>query len=273
MAQLQSDFASTNFYDNSYYGGHYGLVSDFNLVQDYTLKYFSGFVDGVKTAAATPQLLTTIPGGLNPDSFPPGYFPPALQEVIVQYPGDSIAQYVNGQNAWLYGFELIYQQRLSYLPGLLHGLEISANYSYTKSREKGVPPPHRSSHTHRPVTPQLQHQPYLRHQTPFDARGTRLQRTQPFSYSWISPSLVKGADPSGLGPFGPSGDVFTLPHLQVDAQASYRVFRGWSAVVSGLNLNNEVFGYYTGSTQFVNQREYYKPTISGGIRYNFQSGR
>ena len=58
--------------------------------------------------------------------------------------------------------------------------------------------------------------------------------------------------PSGLGPIGPSGDVYTLPHFQVDAQASHRVFRGLSAVVSGLNLNNEVFGYYTGSTQFVN---------------------
>ena len=40
-------------------------------------------------------------------------------------------------------------------------------------------------------------------------------------------------------------------------------------MVSGLNLNNEVFGYYTGSDQFVNQREYYKPTYTGGLRYNF----
>jgi hypothetical protein len=36
-----------------------------------------------------------------------------------------------------------------------------------------------------------------------------------------------------------------------------------------LNLNNEVFGYYQGSTPFVNQREYYKPTYTGGLRYNF----
>ena len=92
-----------------------------------------------------------------------------------------------------------------------------------------------------------------------------------FSYNWISPDLAagSGADPSGLGPKGPSGDVWTLAHLQIDAQATYRVWRGMSVLVSGLNLNNEVFGYFTGSDQFVNQREYYKPTYTGGVRYDF----
>ena len=90
-----------------------------------------------------------------------------------------------------------------------------------------------------------------------------------FSYNWIAASLAPGAgaDPSGLGPTGPSGDVWTLAHFQVDAQATYRVWKGLSLLVSGLNLNNEVFGYYTGSDQFVNQREYYKPTYTGGLRW------
>jgi hypothetical protein len=96
-----------------------------------------------------------------------------------------------------------------------------------------------------------------------------------FSYSYVSPAYVTGStiDPSGLGPKGPSGDVYTLAHFQVDAQASYRFYKGFSAVVSGLNLNNQVFGYYTGSTNFVNQREFYKPTYSGGLRYNLQRNR
>jgi hypothetical protein len=94
-----------------------------------------------------------------------------------------------------------------------------------------------------------------------------------FQYSYISPALVSGADVSNLGPTGPSGDIWTLAHYQVDAQASYRIWRGLSAKVVGLNLNNEVFGYYQGSDQFVNQREYYKPTYTGGLRYNFGAGR
>ena len=44
-------------------------------------------------------------------------------------------------------------------------------------------------------------------------------------------------------------------------------------VIVGLNLNNEVFGYYQGSDQFINQREYYKPSYTGGLRYNFAQGR
>jgi hypothetical protein len=59
----------------------------------------------------------------------------------------------------------------------------------------------------------------------------------------------------------------------VDAQASYRAWRGLNVIVNGLNLTNEVFGYYTGSTQFVNQREYYKPTYTVGLHYTFNPER
>ena len=39
-------------------------------------------------------------------------------------------------------------------------------------------------------------------------------------------------------------------------------------MVYGLNLNNEVFGFYNGSPQYVVQREFYKPTIAFGVRIN-----
>jgi hypothetical protein len=57
--------------------------------------------------------------------------------------------------------------------------------------------------------------------------------------------------------------------MQVDAQASYRFWHGFNAMISGLNLNNEAFGYHTGSSQFANRREYYSPTFTGGIHYDF----
>ena len=219
-----------------------------------------------------PQILMTIPGtGLA--SLPAGYFPPATAGAIAQYPGDTITQYANGQNAWLYGFEVSYQQHMSYLPGVLRGLGISANYSYTKSREKAVP-----LRTDSPTL--IDQAPNTFNISPtYDTKrlsvraGLAYNGASLFTYNYISPSLVSGADPSGLGPKGPSGDVYTLAHFQVDAQGSYRFYKGLSAVVSGLNLNNQVFGYYTGSTAFVNQREFYKPTYSGGLRYNFIRNR
>ena len=68
-------------------------------------------------------------------------------------------------------------------------------------------------------------------------------------------------------PNGPLGDNYFFPHLQVDAQAGARLYRGLSLVFDGLNLNNEVFGFYNGSPQYMTQREYYKPTYSASLRW------
>jgi hypothetical protein len=59
----------------------------------------------------------------------------------------------------------------------------------------------------------------------------------------------------------------------VDAQVSYRLPHGHGIhfIVSMLNLNNEVFGFYQGSEQFPIQREYYSRTISGGLRWTSNS--
>jgi TonB-dependent receptor len=224
-----------------------------------------------------PQVQITLPATVNVAQLPPGYFSPALQSDLTQYPGDTITQVINGQNAYIYGFELSYQQHLSFLPRILSGLGVSANYSYTASREKGLPL--RSDH---PTT--IDQAPNTWKISPtydtrrFSARvGLAYDQASLFSYGYVDPSLLPtpaankpNSDPYNLGPKGPEGDVFTLSHYQVDAQASYRFWKGVSVVVDGLNLNNEVFGYYQGSTQFVNQREYYKPTYTAGLRYNLQ---
>jgi TonB-dependent receptor len=249
-------------------------ANNYDVLYEYYLRPL-GLVQGgffFKQLTA-PQVQTTIPGGLSLSAFPPGYFSAATQSVLAQYPTDAITQYINGKNAYIYGLELSFQQHFSYLPGVLKGLGVSANYSYTASKEKGLP-----LRSDSPTT--IDQSPNTFKLSPtydtkrFSARvGLAYDQASLFQYVYVSPTYVTGADPSGLGPSGPSGDTFTLTHFQVDAQVSYRFFKGITAVVSGLNLNNEVFGYYTGSTPFVNQREYYKPTYSGGLRYNFSAGR
>ena len=249
-------------------------ANNYDLLYEYSLHPL-GLIQGgffFKQLTA-PQVQVTLPGNLNLAAFPPGYFPVSVQQAISQYPGDAITQFTNGQNAYIYGLELSFQQHFGYLPGVLRGLGISANYSYTASREKGLP-----LRSDSPTT--IDQSPNTWKVSPtydtkrFSARvGLAYDGASLFSYSYVSPTYVSGADPSGLGPSGPSGDVWTLTHFQVDAQASYRFYKGLRAVVSGLNLNNEVFGYYTGNSNFVNQREYYKPTYTGGLRYSFSSAR
>jgi len=84
-------------------------------------------------------------------------------------------------------------------------------------------------------------------------------------YIW-SYQFQDGA-PGGIR--GPLGDTYLYPHTQVDAQVSYWIPRGHGlqAIVSLLNLNNEVFGFYNGSEPFPIQREYYSRTISAGVRW------
>jgi outer membrane receptor protein involved in Fe transport len=74
-------------------------------------------------------------------------------------------------------------------------------------------------------------------------------------------------DGANLGIKGPSGDIYLYSHFQLDAQVSIRIRNGLSLLAQGENLTNEVFGFYSGSPSYVDQREYYKPTFSLGFRW------
>jgi len=67
--------------------------------------------------------------------------PQVIQQnpLLAPYPNGTVSQPINGSGAHLYGFEIAYQQPLTFLPGLLSGFGLSANYGYTKSSTVGVP--------------------------------------------------------------------------------------------------------------------------------------
>jgi hypothetical protein len=58
--------------------------------------------------------------------------------------------------------------------------------------------------------------------------------------------------------------------ITLHAQGSVYLGKGLTAIASGLNLNNEVFGFYQGSPQFFIQREYYRPTYTFGVRWDLR---
>ena len=51
-------------------------------------------------------------------------------------------------------------------------------------------------------------------------------------------------------------------------QGSVRLEKGFTFVAYILNTNNEVFGFYNGSSQYLIQREYYQPTYALGLRWS-----
>jgi TonB-dependent receptor len=186
----------------------------------------------------------------------------------------------NAGSAYVYGFEIAYQQHFTYLPGLLGGAGLSANYGYSASQLTFPPllnPDGSPSGIQRTDKPDLLRQaPHTWNISPtYDKRnlsvrlGLSYNAANIFAYNY-SDSNAGAFDPTsggGGGIKGPNGDVYLYSHLQVDLQGSYRLPKGFTAVAYALNLNNEVFGFYQGSTIYPIQREFYKQTFGGGLRW------
>ncbi len=172
---------------------------------------------------------------------------------------------VNGARAHVGGIEMAWQQRLRFLPGLLNGTGVRTNYSYTTSRASFPSDFGRTDH------------PSLIRQAPnnwnvdvtYDKKGisARMGLTHNDGYIWS----YAGSNATATA----AGDTYLYPHTQVDAQVSYWIPRGHGlqALVSMLNLNNEVFGFYNGSERYPIQREYYNRTISLGLRWTLSPER
>jgi TonB-dependent receptor len=203
-----------------------------------------------------------------------GFFYKNLQNPIItrtyelddyQPPGGPLSNYlatqpVNAGSAWIVGFEAAYLQHFTFLPGMWAGLGLSANYGHTASRTSGIPG--RSDNP-----PLLRTSPNAFNISPTYDRG-RLSLRVGISYNQASIYGYQYTDGMPGGVNGPLSDIYFYSHIQLDAQASIRMTRGLSFVIYGLNLNNEVFGFYQGAPQYMIQREYYQPTVAAGFRWS-----
>jgi TonB-dependent receptor len=191
--------------------------------------------------------------------------------------GFRLVRSVNGPNAHITGFEAAWEQRFSFLPGLMNGFGVAANYSYTTSR---VTFPANFSPATAGGQGRIDH-PDLPRQAPnnwnagltydkarFSMRfAVSHNDTNIFAYNYGHIDAATDKDPI-LGIHGANGDVYFYAHTQFDVQGSYRLYKGLSFFAYGLNLSNEVFGFYQGSKIYPNQREYYHPTVAVGMRWS-----
>ena len=187
-----------------------------------------------------------------------------------QFAGFQLNQSINGPNAHITGFEAAWEQRLSRLPGLLNGLGVAANYSYTSS-QVSFPVGFSGGRTDHPSllrqAPNTWNLGFTYDKARFSMRfGVSHNDANIYAYNYSASPGVSVNDPI-LGLKGPTGDIYLYAHTQFDVQGSYRVGRGLSLVAYGLNLSNEVFGFYQGSGIYPIQREYYHPTVAAGIRW------
>jgi TonB-dependent receptor len=184
--------------------------------------------------------------------------------------GLRLLQSINGPSAHIQGIEVSWEQRFSFLPGLLSGFGVSANYSYTQS---GVTFPSTFDGGRIDNAPLSRQAPntwnagFTYDKARFSMRFAASHNDaniQFYNYSHVDAATDR--DPI-LGLKGPGGDVYFYAHTQFDIQGSYRIAKGFRFEASGLNLSNEAFGFYQGSTIYPIQREFYKPTVSFGFRW------
>jgi TonB-dependent receptor len=181
-------------------------------------------------------------------------------------------QSVNAGSAHLFGFEIAYLQRFSFLPGILGGFGLSGNYSYTDSGTGGLY--NRLDHPHL-----LRQAPNTWNISPTFDKGRFSYRlglsyndANIFQYQYVDGSAqattptAKGPTPGGLT--GPNSDTYLYAHFQIDMQGSIRLEKGFTFIGAILNVNNEVFGFYNGTSPYMIQREFYRPTYSVGLRWS-----
>jgi TonB-dependent receptor len=163
---------------------------------------------------------------------------------------------VNGPSGKIYGLEAAWQQKLTFLPGLLDGLGVNLNYTYSKS-ESTFP---------------------LRGSEKFSIPGqTGTAGNAGIFYDKGPLSLRTGVNYAGkfrvtVSPLGKDADTYRLERTQVDVAGSYQIRPDTKFFIEGINLTNTPFRGSVGDRDNRGgggddpSREIYKPWWMVGIR-------
>ena len=162
----------------------------------------------------------------------------------------------NGGSGHILGFEGEWNQRLVFLPGMLAGLGFDANFTHVDSRALVDP----ATGRHAPVQRQSPNLANVALTYDFGAVSARA------GWAYQGANIISYGDGSAQ----PTGDTYFYAHSQVDASIIYNFNSRLQVQLQGLNLNNAVFGLFTGKPNhdYSIQREYYGSTIYLGAKYN-----
>jgi TonB-dependent receptor len=190
------------------------------------------------------------------------------QGPATEFDGYYATQPTNGGDAHLVGAEFDFSRPLDFIPGVPRALGFDVNWTQVYSRAAIA--------KDTATTAATLGNPVIRY-----ARLPRQSNSLGnFALTWDSHRVSARAawqyqgqsiDSYGDGSPTPDGDNWFLPHSQLDASVSVDVRDNIAVQVLGLDLNNAVFGFGTGSsrTQFSAQREYYGRSLIVSLKYAF----
>jgi len=151
--------------------------------------------------------------------------------------------------ATILGFEVNWQQQLTFLPGFLDGFGIYANYTYTKStadlpgRENATLPGQAGNTANFALS--------------YQKAGFTGQISLNYQDSFI---FEVGEDEEH--------DVYYKDHFQLDFSANQEIIGGLSVYLQLVNVNNAPLYYYIGKEDRPIQREFYSWWLQAGLKWN-----
>lgn len=176
------------------------------------------------------------------------------------YPGSEgividLTQAQNGGKADLYGFEIAYQQNLTFLPGFLKGLSVYANYTWTKS----------NANIQSRENPDEEEEIRLPGQAKqvgnfslgYDLGRVNVRLAANFNGEYISEI---GEDQGE--------DLFVKDRLQLDATATVTITPQLRFFAEFLNITNQPFEVYQGEENRYIQREFYSWWTRIGLKFD-----
>jgi len=186
-----------------------------------------------------------------------GFFYKNLQDFIFNRTFDAtldgidveLTQAQNGETADLFGFEVAYQQNLTFLPGALRGLSVYANYTYTQSNAQiqgrgDVRLPGQASHVGNFALG-------------YDLNRLNIRMASNFNGEYLS-EVGEEADE----------DFYVKDRLQLDLTATYTINQKLRVFAEFLNISNQPFEVYQGDKERYVQREFYSWWSRIGVKFD-----
>lgn len=179
-----------------------------------------------------------------------------------EYPGSegdviTLSQSQNGDNAALFGFEIAYQQNLTFLPGFLKGFSVYANYTYTSSNAK-IQSRDGDTPTQEEIRLPGQAESVGNLSLAYDLNRFNIRVSGNFNGEYMS---EVGEDSSE--------DLFVNNRFQLDATATVTITPSIRVFAEFLNLTNQPFEVYQGSKDQFVQREFYSWWSRVGVKFDF----
>lgn len=178
----------------------------------------------------------------------------------IDYEGYDEATYEdwnNGDGGTIFGVELAYQQKLSFLPAPFDGFSIEGNLTLSDS-EAEVPATEDGEYEARTIE-------FIGQS---DTVGSAALSFEKWNLFVRLSGTYQSAYLDGLGEEAYE-DEYIDDHFQMDLSMSYTVQETYTVYANFININNEPLKAYWGESELLKQYEEYGMSVRAGVKFNF----